>query len=278
MQGKTPCAVRWRKTSNTVVRRQSDRARKARISIERVPSALLRKCGPDQFVREDPNLILEEVDLLWPNAARERYLLTKLPECECCQGRTDFSIAHLRSHVLKVYTPDELGIYEAWSWSRYDDEDQLFFLQNDTEWDVATIRLLGDIPVTLNRRRTYITVECMFYAVGWSDMAASSLQCALVDYRAYHTSINEVQQSLFTWNHNKNQTLETLIQQGVPKSSFVAFEVMGTANSVLVTYSMSRTTDSNLCRNEFWGVEFRASVIKTRDVPAHEVGGWNRPC
>jgi hypothetical protein len=110
---------------------------------------LLRRCGPEKLVRENPALLLEDMDMLAPHTAVERYLLTDLPECDCCRSSTVFSIGHIRSHILSFRTPSQLAIYKVWPLSRYDDKVEWFFFQNEMAWDVAAFDLNGSIDVNL---------------------------------------------------------------------------------------------------------------------------------
>lgn len=101
-------------------------------------------CGPDQFIREDPWTLVEYTENLFPNAPREIYLLTELPEINLRPDSQilDMSsfIAQTRSHVLQIMLPTGMSIYDAWPWGRFDDEDQLFFVSGEPAWDSGALR------------------------------------------------------------------------------------------------------------------------------------------
>ena len=173
----------------------------------------LRMCGPDQYVREDPWNLVKYTERFFPNAPRERYLLTELPEMNMRPDPQiwDMSlfIAKTRSHVLQISLPLEMEIYDAWPWGRFDDEDQLFFVSGDPRWDTGSLRLCANFTL-VGRHDTKVEFECMFYGLGWSALDSGSLQCTVVDFRSLTTELNEVQSQIAAWDHDRHSVLETI--------------------------------------------------------------------
>jgi hypothetical protein len=235
----------------------------------------LRKCGPDQFIREDPWTLVEYTEQLFPNAPRERYLLTELPETNL-HPDSDMCliIAQTRSHVLQIRLPAEMEIYDAWPWGRFDDEDQLFFVSGDSRWDSGSLRLSMNLTTHVGQRKTKVDLECMFYALGWSSLALSSLQCTLVDYRSITTQLNEAQSHVAAWDPDRHQVLEILMYHKIPRSSFASWIIPGTKTSALVSFTPTLMSDPSICQNMFWRIEFSCNLCETDGLSRIQHENW----
>jgi hypothetical protein len=241
----------------------------------------LRKCGPNQFVRENPWNLVEYTERLFPNAPTDKYLLTELPDVNLRpESQSDsqtpnmnLSIADTRSHVLQVGLPLEMEIYDAWPWSRFDDEDQLFFVAGDPRWDSGALRLCANFT-SVGRRSTKIEFECMFYAVGWSSLDLGRLQCTLVDYRSFATELNEVHSQIAAWDHDRLQVLEQLVYHKIPRSDSAAFGIPGTKTSILVSFRSTPVTDRSICQNKFWRIELSCKVYEDKNLPQTRQENW----
>jgi hypothetical protein len=231
----------------------------------------LRKCGPDQFIREDPCTLVQYTEHLLPNAPRESYLLTELPETNL-HPDSDMClfIAQTRSHVLQIRLPPEMSIYDEWPLGRFDDEDQLFFVSGDSRWDSSTLRLRGGF----GQRETQVDLVCMFYAVGWSALTLSSLQCTLVDYQSFTTQLNEVQSHLAAWDPGRRQVLKHLIYNNIPRSSLASWKIPGTKTSALISFTPTLISDPSICRNKFWRIEFSCKLCETDNLPRIQHEKW----
>ncbi|KIN05218.1 hypothetical protein OIDMADRAFT_51035 [Oidiodendron maius Zn] len=239
----------------------------------------LRKCGSDQFIREDPWTLIEDTENLLPNCTRQRYLLTGLPEINLYPDSQtlDMSllIAQTRSNVLQIRLPANIDIHDAWPWDRFDDEDQLFFVSGEPRKDSASMRLRVDFPTQVRRRKTTAEFECVFYAIGWSELETSSLQCTLVDYRSFTTKLNEVQSEITGWGHDRRLVLEDLAFHEIPKCSSAALKIQGTEKSALVSFTPVLVSDPRICRNSFWRIEFSCDLCETNKLPQIQEEGWD---
>ncbi|KAH0557020.1 hypothetical protein GP486_005192 [Trichoglossum hirsutum] len=237
----------------------------------------LRKCGPDQFIREDPWTLEEYTGYFFPNAPRESYLLTKLPEIETYPDPQTWGmslfIAKTRSHVLQVSLPLEMQVYDAWPWGRFDDEDQLFFVSGNPRWDSGALRLCANFT-SVGRRKTKVEFECMFYAVGWSELEPGRLQCTLVDYRSFPIELREVQSQITTWDHDTTQVLEQLAYHRIPRSCIASFKIAGTKASAVVSLTPTLVSDLSICQNKFWRVEFSCKIYDTEKLSQIDHKGW----
>jgi hypothetical protein len=239
---------------------------------------ILRKCGPDKFLREDQCTILDSLAFCTPNAARERYLLTKLPDTDPATAlprlEEGFSISQTRSNVLRIQLSPHIEIYDAWPWGRYDDEDQLFFVHQETTWDSAMLRLIIDFQAKVGRRTFDIRRECAFYAVGWSSSDLRDLQCSIVDYQDFYLSLSEVQSQNSTWEHNSSQVIQTLAYHSIPKSPYVAVDIPGSGSSLLVSFKLEHHHNSSLCLGNVWNVHLDCEVLERKRLPPPRTGKW----
>ena len=243
----------------------------------------LRKCGPDQFVRDDPFDLSEWESLWFPHAQDEMYLLTRLPERQAISssdtnidfGRA-FSIAKPRSHVLQIELSETMRIYDLWSMARWDDEDQLFFVQRDTAWDSAVLRI--NAPFFSERKgRPDISgrLECVFFAVGWSDTKSKGPKCSVLEYSPYATALSEIQSHLVKWDPDRLRVIDLLKFLEIPKSPAAEVKIPGTDRSILVSFKPTLVRDPELCANEFWRLKFFCEVHEDKDLPKVSYGNWS---
>jgi hypothetical protein len=240
----------------------------------------LRKCGPDQFIREDPWNLVKYTEHLFPNAPGERYLLTGLPEANLYPDSLIFDMSLFMapptpSHVLQIKLPAEMEIYEAWPWDWFDDEDQVFFVSGNPRWDCGALRLRGKFTAKIDQRWTKVDLECMFYAVGWSELTLSSLMCTLVDYRSFDTQLNELQSHLAAWDHDREEVLGKLKYHKIPRSPLASWKIPGTKTSAFVSFTPTLMSDPSICRNKFWRIEFSWDLCETHNLPRFLPENWN---
>lgn len=231
----------------------------------------LRKCGPDQFVREDPwNLIHCALDAN-TNAPRERYLFTQLPKTEMdprpIMNMSSF-ISRIRSHVLQVKCEHGFIMSDAWNWGRWDGEDDLFFVSRNTSWDSSVIRFNMNVPgETLN-------LKCTFYAIRWSCLANSSFQYTLVEDQRFANSLSEIQSWLVIWNHVSLQVMQKLISYNIPKTSSIAIKCPTIQKTALISGVANIQENTNICRNKFWRVSFSYQLLDDEFVPEIRSTTW----
>ena len=246
----------------------------------------LRKCGPDTFFREDPHNLVAYPDDLFTNAAKNRYLLMKLPRLtedtetpfldEHSLRETTY-LAQMRPHALQVILADATTIYDAWPWSRYDDEDCLFFTpwsRLPTKMDVCMMRLMTKITYVNKGKDIDVEFETMFIAAGWASERRDHLQCTLLDYQSMASDLKDLESQIVSWEHDRSQVLQELERRKIPRRSAVTFSVPGTESDVCMSFSLNRKDERAICRNWFWTLSFSYDV----DVPLSEFrvneGSW----
>src|SRR5205814_1652740 len=100
---------------------------------------------------------------------RARCLLTELPIP--AHSNSFYRITPRQQSVLQICLPDELEIGDVWPWTRWDDQDQVFFSTEEPDSGCGSARIrgyLGQQPGA-RHRRIGIDIECIFYALGWSE-------------------------------------------------------------------------------------------------------------
>jgi len=182
-------------------------------------------------------------------------------------------IAERRSHALKVELPFDAEIYESWPWSRFDDEDEIFFLVGDDTWDSASIRFTLCHTNRAGSRNVYFHSEFVFFALGRSSSDVRDIQCTLVNYSApLASTIDELQGRISAWDHDRFQILDLLQYRNIPKISGALFEPHGTKKVALISYKLLPASDFRGCQRKFWRVEFSIDIYPAEKVPGIESG------
>ncbi|KAH7082093.1 heterokaryon incompatibility protein-domain-containing protein [Paraphoma chrysanthemicola] len=235
----------------------------------------LRKCGPDRFVREDPWTLFHG-PRGQPHAFRERYYLTSISKAEqrCLTFTDDLFIEKSRNYALQVQRPPEVDIYDAWPWSRYDDEDQVFFAEQSIR-DCCMMRLWVKFQVRVGRRDVVVGSECVFYAVGWASESADDIQCTLFKNEANSKSVNEIQTLVADLDHDRGSVIHELIYHHIPKQKACVYNIPGTMYSVYVSYQLTPTPlRMRSPRISSWTVKFFTETYETANVPLIDEGQW----
>jgi hypothetical protein len=228
----------------------------------------LRKCGPNQFLREDPFTRVVLKATFWENIPRSIYLLTQLPG--------DRSILQSRPHVLQIRLPPEMRVTESWPWARWDGEDQIFFLSSDSAQDCGAARITGTLNLLIRNHSVPVSFDCIFYALGWAHQENRHLQCTVVDYRLLEPAVHkEMAEAFEERDHRIAQIKTNLVCYNIPQSSSAIFEVGAMKQHVLVYFTTTKVTDPAVCPNAFWRVEFGWNVCKEGEVPEIHDGKWD---
>lgn len=214
-----------------------------------------RKCGPSEFLRKSPNLLLENPDEMRDRSSRviERYLLTKLPDCDCCPDRSPraFSIGHLRSHALQISMPENIRIAGAWPVGSFDNHDRVFFLINTSNMHMAALEI-ESVPTDVAAPGA-ASFSCVFYAVGWSGDGAESLPCTIIDRSKFPTIVDHIEHLFSTSNPQSIDVRAILHQYRIPICSSVR---LWEGHSATLSFRASLVENQALCRNALWRVEF----------------------
>jgi hypothetical protein len=238
----------------------------------------LRKCGPDIFVREDPWTLLQYNKPLEPNAPRARHLLAELPEPDLQENLygmySSQMFARMRQHALQIRLPREFQLWDAWPWSRYDEEDNLFLVSGEPRYDSGAVRLRGTLEILSDGRTTTVGIDYMFYAVGWASSDLNSLQYSFVDYRKHKAAVNEVYAQLNSGDHSRNQLLYELDKEGIPRFPKGTKRISKINCNVYLSVEPTLHRNASICSNEFWRFTFSYRICKNEELPNIQPLKW----
>ncbi|KAI0530392.1 heterokaryon incompatibility protein-domain-containing protein [Xylaria digitata] len=226
----------------------------------------LRKCGSDIFVREDPWTLLQYNRALEPNSPRARYILTELSEPDVQEGLYAMYsrrlFARMRQHALQIRLPLEFELLDAWPWSRYDEEDNMFLVSGEQRYDSGVVRLGGTLEIPSDGRVVKVDIDYMFYVVGWGSSDPNSLQYSFVHYGNYKSSVNELQTLLNSGDHSRNQLLCELSKAGIPRFRGASEKISGTDLSINLSVKPVLHDDNSICFHPFWKFTFYYTIYK----------------
>jgi hypothetical protein len=231
----------------------------------------LRKCGFDQFVRDDPWNLIKFEPTLHMEAPRVTYLLADLPKMEIepmpkFMPMSQF-IPRMRSHVLDISFAPGFSISDAWNWGRFDYEDGLFIISGDTSWDSTAMRIQVMIPEEP-------IVECTFYAVRWSHLGRRSLQYTIVESRRHTNSLDDIQSRLMNQNYTSHMVMGQLRYFNIPRTSSVAIKRPTMQKTAFISCVASLEENASVCQNKFWKVSFSMELLDDWDVPEINLKKW----
>ncbi|KAK7999588.1 HET-domain-containing protein [Apiospora arundinis] len=270
-------------------------------------SIWLRKCAPDQFLREDPGVITRGQTYTWVEALRVVYLLTGLP-LNYQKLRSEVSslydisgtdknygpsrlIAQTRSSVLRVKLPPWMSLLDVWDVGRFDLKDQLFIATRGSWQDVGALRLrVAALPdsddggdeasISSYDSRNPAGLEGMdilCYVLGWAANKPDLVQCTVLDYWAAHESGNRsaitiLKEPEFT----KDWVFEELVDHKIARRGAVALSVPDSDYRLVVSVSLSWKQDSSVCSRDFLELEFSGALYRYSEVPKIETRPWKR--
>jgi hypothetical protein len=239
----------------------------------------LRKCGPSQYLREDPFTLVALTEDFWESAPGSRYLLTQLPGNELSFPSPlhygESIILQSRPHVLQIRLPPEMKIETTWPWPGWDGEDQIFFFSGDSTRDCAAAIISGTLNLHIKDRTIPVSFGCIFYALGWAQLENRCLQCTVIDDSLLEPWVSrEMNEKFEKSDHRTDRVRVNLLYYEIPQWSSCAFKFATTKLQVLVSFTTTKIRDPAVCQNTFWRVEFGWKVCKKREVPKIHDGKW----
>jgi hypothetical protein len=237
----------------------------------------IKKCGPDQFLREDPWNLVECKGFLTSNPPLQRYLLTDLSEITMNSHRQmiDSSLfsSHARTHVLQLQGSGSIEIYEVWSRARWDDEDQVFFVSANPSHDSSFITL--GVRLNVNNwgldLRSEVTFKVICFVVGWASPTGP--QVTLVDYQK-HPMLDDVLGRIKLWDHDTYQLWGQLRSRGIRKAPEAVFAIPETELYARVSYTMELISDAEVCAKEFWKICISSEICGKEDLRPFVSEDW----
>lgn len=238
----------------------------------------VRMCGIKQFIREDPYALRKLRSSLGQMHPAERYLLTELPAMNLRFDSEPFDmssyIAQTRPCVLQIGLPF-IGscLVDLWPRELFDHEDQLF-LELGSGCDTCAMRLKGQLFVQVNGGLKEIEFDSMFIVVGWSALDIERLQCSLINYQSFSTSLTELQHRLADLDYSSSSAPWYLNFYKIPKSQSVVFKDLGVNVGVSISFKPTLVTDPKICLSKFWRIEISFRSLEAEDIPQTNYEDW----
>lgn len=232
----------------------------------------LRRCGPSQFLREDPFTLIILTDTVWEDVARSRYLLTQLQDSQSTfpsqLSPGDSIILQSRPYVLQIRLPPKMKIDAIWPWARWDDEDQIFFLSGDSGRDCGA-------AVITNNSNFPVSFQFILYAIGWAKHQIRPMKCTVVDNKLLNPAVRkELMELLEPKDCHISEVERHLADYDIPQSSSVIIDVGLLKRSVLVYFTTTKVTNPAICQNAFWRVDFGWKFCDNKKLPKIHDAKW----
>ena len=235
----------------------------------------LKKCGPDQFLREDPRrLVFYQPEEVTFTPSVERHLLSQVPASLGFPPGLAFvssrAVANIRTFGLQVQSVPGLTFWDMWSGGRYDAEDNLFFVnQGGTGLSaIAGVLLDSRLPNDYSGTR----LECVFLAVGRSRLAQTvDQQFSLVKYREFSKAVDDLRAGMKTLEYSSAEFLRQIIRCGIPKSPSAIFAIPQSELSVVISFTVAMVSNENLCSGPVWKIDLSCDTYRNEEIA--EVGG-----
>lgn len=242
----------------------------------------IKKCGPDQFLREDPWNLVECRGFVSSNPPLQRYLLTDLSEMTMDSNQqmidSDFFMSQVRTHVLQLDSSGSIETYEVWSRARWDDEDRVFLVSGNASHDSSFITL--GVRVNVNKWGIKLPKEVTFkvicFVVGWASPAAPGPQITIVDYKK-HPMMDDVLARIKLWDHDTHQLWSQLRFRGISKSPEVVFPIPETDLFARVYYTLVLGDDPDVCARKYWKLHIASEICTKKDLRPVANGEWTMP-
>lgn len=233
----------------------------------------VKKCGPDQYLREDP-FTLTTVDsrsgLLVPGPRVQKYLLSdisiisKQPYGGYMSGD---DVVAMRGAALQVQTDGRLETKDFWPAPRCDPQHEVFFTSGRHLQDSAFVRIAlwsEDNPWGARPPKSQ-RFDAVCFIVGWTYHEGSerSPQVSIVPMDSDIVTeelLDEVKRREF----GSRQLLEHLAVMGVPKCSSARFRVAG--KCIVVLYTLSLEEDAKIAHGSFWRLKLRSQTVPEGEV------------
>lgn len=235
----------------------------------------LRKYGPSQFVREDPCNLVPVDPHRRESVSRTVHFLTQgfwldRPSQDVINN---FQFYWRRRHALKIRVPPEMRISNVQPWSRWDDEDRVFFLPEGSACDYGMANLRGQASMFVEGRAVKLPFECTFYALGWVKRD-SGLQCSVINSRRFHNAVDRIRSQGIENELTTSQMRHLLEDDEIPRTdaTFIHFPKLNV--NILVSFTVRLIRDDCTYLNGFWEVDLRWQFCTAEQSPPIRQQSW----
>ncbi|KAM3499166.1 hypothetical protein MY10362_007547 [Beauveria mimosiformis] len=243
----------------------------------------MKKCGPDQFLRENPWELVEVDHLGFLTSMRiyTRFLLTDISEIamgsvgSMARLVDASSLSQTRTSVLQLEISGLTELLELWPQAWYDAHERMF-LANGTHSNDACFVTLG-VWASMTQLGERLPKEAVFkvvcFVVGWSHVDGQTPQISLVDY-GENAMIPDLVSNLKLGELDSKQVLRQLKFTGIHKVPEAVFSIPKTTLYARVFYRLSLHEDKETCANPFWKLHISSEVCGAKGLNTIGVDEW----
>jgi hypothetical protein len=221
----------------------------------------LRKSGDSQLVREDPWTLVEDVSKSYrTDRIRTMYVLTRMPPPHSSMCSLQDLVLRTRSQIFQIVLPPELYVSDVYTWSRWDETDQVFFVSDNLNLDYAGVRIYSTYRDSMG---VEVKFNLMLYGWGWGG---SHPTFTLVPWNSspnikeFNDMLEEGGNDRTAIEHNsKYFKIDVSLSARIPLANQKALQVDCTPQ---------RVTDETKCRAPFW--QLVLSMEEVQNLPLRE--------
>ena len=229
----------------------------------------LKKCGLDQFLREDSGSLLKFSASLAEVPAMpisERYLLTQLPgswgRLEGTASISSLSLADTRPFALQLKGPTEMNYASMWSIGQFDVDDMAFFVNHEVKLDYAIANLVFEFDGSKSSTPSSSRFYCTFIALGWSNGPSrrSGFQCSLVEFSTCRDRMISLQFEMARTEYTSQVLARQLVDYKIPKQRKAIFLLPDTKKKLVISFTEKRCRNPEICISDYWGIDFSCTT------------------
>lgn len=243
----------------------------------------MKKCGPDQFVREDPWQLVEvdPLGFLTHTSFQVRFLVADI--CELAVGSVDAmarlidasSLSLARTSVLQLETSGPIETLEVWPQAVYDSQEQMFLANgahlNDSCF--ITLSIWANVTQLGERLPQEAVFKVICFVVGWSHVDGQTPQISLVDY-GENATIPDLLLKMKLGGLDSHQVLRQLRFTGIRKVPEAVFSIPKTELHARVFYTLTLHEDREVCVRPFWRLHISSEICDSRSIRFKRGNEW----
>lgn len=178
-------------------------------------------------------------------------------------------VLRTRSHILQIVLDPDMFIAYVWPWSRWDVEDQVFFVSDNPNLDYAAAKI-SDVfsfglygPDDLDPDAK-INFDFMLYSLGWAKNTSSEPFYTIVPWKPSDSTLKDSNDKLDQYDYIASVVEEDLGAYQIPKSSSATAEyvIHGSTYRVTVHRISNLIKEQTKCHVPFWSLKMLYKVEK----------------
>jgi heterokaryon incompatibility protein (HET) len=237
---------------------------KCRNNKQKTVGIRLKKCGPEQYIREDPWRLVEMDDLptLQPKI---RYLIIELPPPYVTDNWKILNLSKFinqkRQTILHIKFPAPLSKKSCWPEDEWDDTESLFFSSYNINRDARYVQLKGDMDVLIKDQRIVIPLNAFFWAMDWTQQEGRTPRCTLLPN---DNGMEDLPSKIVTGDLSVHQVVSLFNERGIPWTSELDVKIPKTNYVLKLSFKTSFDSDLNFFEEKFWRVTFSYNKSQIR--------------